>query len=40
VIELLKLTDDDDSSFVGDMVYKRVKEVMRENILKSEKRLD
>ncbi len=40
VIELLKLWEDDDRSFVWDMVYKRVKEVMRENIIKSEKRLD
>ena len=40
VAEFLLLWEDDDKSFVGDMVYKRVKEVMRENILKSEKRLD
>ncbi len=31
---------DSELDFVGALVYKRVKEVMRENILKSEKRLD
>ena len=40
VIEILELEEDAGTSFVWDMVYKRVKEVMRENILKSEKRLD
>jgi polyribonucleotide nucleotidyltransferase len=27
-------------TFVGDLVYKRVKEVMRKNVLEKEKRLD
>ncbi len=31
---------DGDSSFVGAMVYKRVKEIMRKNILQNERRLD
>ena len=29
-----------DSSFVGAMVYKRVKEIMRKNVLENERRLD
>ena len=33
-------TEDDDLSFVWDLVYKRVKEVTRYNILENEKRLD
>ena len=32
--------EDDDLSFAWDLVYKRVKEVMRQNILENEKRLD
>ena len=33
-------TEDDDTSGVGAMVYKRVKEIMRKNILEKERRLD
>ncbi len=33
-------TKDDDLSFVWSLVYKRVKEVMRKNVLENEKRLD
>ena len=33
-------TEDSDTSGVGAMVYKRVKEVMRKNILENERRLD
>lgn len=33
-------TEEDDTSGVGAMVYKRVKEVMRKNVLENEKRLD
>jgi len=33
-------SEDSDTSWVGAMVYKRVKEVMRKNILESERRLD
>lgn len=44
VTEFLKqegdVEEDGDSSFVGAMVYKRVKEIMRKNILENEKRLD
>lgn len=32
--------EDDDTSWVGAMVYKRVKEIMRKNILEHERRLD
>ncbi len=38
--ETLELTEETDFSFVGTLVYKRVKEVMRKNILEKEKRLD
>ena len=34
------ITQEDDSSFIWDLVYKRVKEVMRKNILVNGKRLD
>lgn len=40
LIEEGKITPEDDSSFVGSLVYKRVKEVMRSNVLQGEKRLD
>lgn len=44
VTEFLKtegdIKEDGDSGFVGAMVYKRVKEIMRKNILEKEKRLD
>ncbi len=33
-------TEEDDTSGVGAMVYKRVKEIMRKNVLESERRLD
>jgi len=33
-------SEDDDTSWVGAMVYKRVKEIMRKNILEHERRLD
>lgn len=33
-------SEEDDTSGVGAMVYKRVKEVMRKNVLENEKRLD
>ena len=33
-------TEDDDTSWVGAMVYKRVKEVMRKNVLEKGQRLD
>lgn len=33
-------SEDDDTSGVGAMVYKRVKEVMRKNVLQNERRLD
>ena len=33
-------TEEDDRSGVGAMVYKRVKEIMRKNVLESERRLD
>ena len=33
-------TQEDDTSGVGAMVYKRVKEIMRKNILEHERRLD
>ena len=34
------ILESSDLNFVGNLVYKRVKEVMRKNVLKSEKRLD
>ena len=34
------LKEEDDSSFIGALVYKRVKEVMRKNILEKDRRLD
>ena len=33
-------SEDDDTSWVGAMVYKRVKEVMRKNVLENDQRLD
>lgn len=44
VVEFLtqqgELEEGDDTSFVGSMVYKRVKEVIRKNVLENERRLD
>jgi len=40
LIEQGDYSEDDDTSGVGAMVYKRVKEVMRKNILENERRLD
>ena len=34
------ITEEDDTSFIGGYVYKRLKEVVRKNILKNERRLD
>jgi len=40
LLEKKYLSEDDDTSGVGAMVYKRVKEVMRKNILSTGTRLD
>ncbi len=40
LLETGDYTQDDDTSGVGAMVYKRVKEIMRKNILENERRLD
>jgi len=40
LLETGDYTQDDDTSWVGTMVYKRVKEIMRKNILENERRLD
>jgi len=40
LVEQGDYSEDDDTSWVGAMVYKRVKEIMRKNILESDRRLD
>jgi polyribonucleotide nucleotidyltransferase len=40
LLEQWDYTEEDDTSGVGAMVYKRVKEIMRKNILENERRLD
>jgi polyribonucleotide nucleotidyltransferase len=40
LLETGDYSEDDDTSGVGTMVYKRVKEIMRKNILENERRLD
>lgn len=40
LVDEATLESDQDLSFAGNLVYKRVKEVMRHNVLENEKRLD
>jgi polyribonucleotide nucleotidyltransferase len=40
LLEAGHVAEDTDMSFVGEMVYKRVKKVMRKNVLEKSKRLD